>query len=290
MREPIVSMTDLANAFGTDKGTTTGEAHSYTCYYELLLEPRRNNIASLLEIGLAIGGPEVGAPASREVRDAPSVRMWQDYFVNAHIYGLDISDFSRFESDRFTFFRADCGVRSELEQVAASGVPFDLIVDDGSHASFHQQLSFACLFGNLRSRGLYIIEDLHWVPEVYQDSLPPVPRTEVFFERFLTTGRFEGSSAVDADTWDRLAREIAGVYLVDEQSLSLVGKQFNRIRGIGSDVPAPAQGGARTFRSYARGLYARGLRRRIGHAFKAMRGRPILPPGPTIKLAVIQKA
>ena len=81
----------------------------------------------------------------------PSLRMWREYFPNAHIFGLDICDFSQFETDWFTFYRVDCGQVEDFCQVTKAGGQFDIIIDDGSHASFHQQLAFAQLFPTLRS-------------------------------------------------------------------------------------------------------------------------------------------
>jgi len=102
---------------------------------------------------LLAGGPELDQSAGRRVNDIPSIRMWHEYFPLAHIHGLDISDFSAFETDWFKFFRADCGNRNELAKVANAGIPFDIIIDDGSHASFHQQLTMEMLLPALRPGG-----------------------------------------------------------------------------------------------------------------------------------------
>ena len=151
-------LTVIANRYGTDKGSVAKAGHAYTLVYDLLFRPLRDNPVNLLEIGLLAGGPEVAVGAAdRAVTDIPSVRMWREYFPNAHIYGLDISDFSSFQTDLFTFFRADCGNASELAKVANSGVQFDIIIDDGSHASYHQQLTLRSLFPALKSGGIYAI-------------------------------------------------------------------------------------------------------------------------------------
>jgi hypothetical protein len=51
--------------------------------------------------------------------------------------------------DWFKFLKADCGSEGNLRQVADSGLKSDIIIDDRSHASYHQQLalkiSFRCL-------------------------------------------------------------------------------------------------------------------------------------------------
>lgn len=171
------NLTSLANEYGTDKGTKVGNAHGYTVVYDRLFAPLRHKPISILEIGLSIGGPEHGNSAERSVENVPSVRLWQSYFTKAHIYGLDISDCSAFANERFSFFRVDCGDRDALRKVAEAGIVFDIIIDDGSHASFHQQLTLMELFPALASGGLYVIEDLDWQPTVYEKSLPPVPKT-----------------------------------------------------------------------------------------------------------------
>ncbi len=84
---------------GADKRTVYGDAEGYTQMYEMLFEHMRDSPLNLLEIGLEIGGPEHDVPASRDVTDAPSVRMWRSYFPHAKIYGADISDFSVFETE-----------------------------------------------------------------------------------------------------------------------------------------------------------------------------------------------
>ena len=176
-KNETVSLTDLANASGSDKGTSGHPSpHHYTRIYDMLLQPHRHSLTNMLEIGLMAGGPEVGGDVDRVVRTAPSVDMWLKFFPEAQVRGFDISDFSWVEHPRFTFVRGDSGAASDLEKAAALG-PFDLIIDDGSHASFHQQLAFKVLFPKLRPGGLYIIEDLQWQSPYYEDQLPTTHKT-----------------------------------------------------------------------------------------------------------------
>ncbi|WP_157602428.1 hypothetical protein [Sphingomonas sp. PR090111-T3T-6A] len=184
------NLTQLANRYGSDKGTAVGNAHHYTLFYETLLAPRRENIRRMLEIGLLRNGPEVGASADRETGDLPSVRMWLDYFPNATVHGFDISDFSFFKNPRFVFTRGDSGNGADLDRVIANGEIFDFIIDDGSHASFHQQLAFLKLFPALERGGIYIIEDLNWQPDNYEESLPRTILTRELFEYWFRMGKF----------------------------------------------------------------------------------------------------
>ena len=94
----------------------------------MLFAARRLEPLNVCEIGLCIGGPEVTTGSiDRTVSDLPSIKMWQEYFPNAQLYGVDISDFSAFESERFRFVRADAGDAKQLQKVVDLGVPFDVI-------------------------------------------------------------------------------------------------------------------------------------------------------------------
>ncbi len=99
-----VNLTDLADHYGSDKGSTK---HRYTELYHMLFLPYRQRKITFLEMGLLIGGPEHGISKDRETRDLPSIRMWLDYFPKAQIIGMDVSDFAWFEHERFSFRRCD---------------------------------------------------------------------------------------------------------------------------------------------------------------------------------------
>lgn len=208
MSDTILSLTDLANASGSDKGTTHPYPHHYTRIYDMLLQPHRHSLERMLEIGLMAGGPEVGGDADRVVRTAPSVEMWLKFFPKAQVCGFDISDFSWINDPRFAFVRGDSGVQADLERAAALG-PFDLIIDDGSHASFHQQLAFKVLFPLLRPGGLYIIEDLQWQSPFYEDALPATHKTSDVIDNWFKTGAFPEFAAPELSGLRELDKDIA---------------------------------------------------------------------------------
>jgi hypothetical protein len=279
-------LTELANRFGTDKGTVSLAGHGYTLVYEILFDPLREGPIRLLEIGLCAGGPEVGGDPGRQVLDAPSVRMWHEYFPRGRIYGLDISDFSRFESDWFEFMRADCGDPGQLEEIAGRGIVFDIIIDDGSHASFHQQLTLCKMFPCLRSGGIYAIEDLNWQPEQYERALPAVPKTAALLADYLGTGSFSRRSAAQIGDWDGWARDVANVMLFDDDQLAAMRQHFNRSSGDRPQTPHYVDA------PLTRRILSRGHARRIVEAVigLARAARGDTPPFHTrTKLAIIQK-
>jgi hypothetical protein len=186
--ETFVDLTWLANHYGTDKGDEIGNSHNYTSYYQFLFDSLRLKEFDFLEIGLLRGGPEVGALAGRAVGDLPSVRMWLEYFPRATCHGADISDFSEFKLDRFVFHQIDIGVPDDLARLRRSLPMLRFVMDDGSHASFHQQLCFSFLFPLVEPGGMYIIEDMDWQPEAYERDLPKCNLTRDVFWSFCATG------------------------------------------------------------------------------------------------------
>ena len=161
------SLTELANLYGTDKGTTGPSsrwgAHNYTDVYEAYLGSCRKSPVSLLEIGLGVTGDRWASPIvhGRNTGGA-SLKMWHDYFPAGKIYGIDINECSYLDNNRIRTFVADQGRVEELEAFVKTAeiTDFDIVIDDGSHRPDHQQISLSYFFKKLKSGGLYFIEDL----------------------------------------------------------------------------------------------------------------------------------
>ena len=202
-----MNLTELANRYGSDKGTVTGHPpHKYTYLYDLIFWPLRERPINFLEMGLAVGGPEVGGPVDRQVM-SPSIRMWLDYFPQAMIYGFDISDFSHMEDSRFQFIRGDSGSSADLDRLASSAPYFDIIIDDASHASYHQQQALLHLWPRLARGGLYVIEDLQWQSPAFENQLPGVPKTANLLVGYFEAQRHTPGAVLDKDFIASLAKQ-----------------------------------------------------------------------------------
>lgn len=133
--------------------------HHYLDFYEKML-PGRDFSGRLLEIG---------------VMDGLSVRMWQEYYPNAEIVGIDIKpDMDSYMHNEHwqvpesvKLFTLD---GTKADQVLPLG-KFDIIIDDGGHYMKDQQESFEILYPQLNEGGVYILEDL-WTSyiEFYQNA------------------------------------------------------------------------------------------------------------------------
>ena len=203
-----VNLTDLADKYGSDKGTSK---HRYSELYNMLFHPYRDRAVKFLEMGLFIGGPEHGVSADRETTDLPSIRMWLEYFPKGKIYGLDVSDFSWFKDPRFTFLRCDMDRRENIAKALGDEDGFDIIIDDASHASHHQQFAFLELFPKLKPGGLYIIEDLRWQPAPYER--PGITKTADLFQSYLHHRAFRHSDPAMAAEFDALRPDFSGVFV-----------------------------------------------------------------------------
>src|SRR5262249_34681332 len=139
-------LTYLADRLGSDKGTRYS-AHFYTRIYTKLFQSIRDEALTVAEIGLhrhdvdkrRINGMR-SVPARASV--APSLEMWRAYFPNADIFGFDIDDFSRLKINRCKIVRGDMSSRDDLAKfVRTIGRSIDILIEDGSHSSHHQQIA-----------------------------------------------------------------------------------------------------------------------------------------------------
>lgn len=171
-RAGSIPLTTIMNRQGSDKGTVHGYrgglfvGHRFTEIYEPLFADRRHRPVRLLEIGIGPAEPGVlRASLLSRGRRGGSIVGWREYFSQGDIHAMDILDCSTLDGERLTTHIGDQGSRESMAKVlAAVGSPIDIVIDDGSHQSGHQQLTLACVFPALALDGYYIIEDLDWQP------------------------------------------------------------------------------------------------------------------------------
>lgn len=160
------SLTEIMNRHGTDKGSGH---HNYTDYYEMLLEPMRNQKLNILEIG--IGSVNRNFPSSMVgvvgYKPGSSLRAWREYFPNATVYGADIDPDTMIDgSERIVTFLLDQNNPESLQKnIVERGVVFDLIIDDGLQNFPVNWKVMQTIFKCLSPDGYYIIEDV--LPQEY---------------------------------------------------------------------------------------------------------------------------
>lgn len=149
-----MSLYESAVKYGSDKAE-----HGYCEFYEKYLsDPPKK----LLEIGVFKGS---------------SIRMWKEYFPNTEIHGLDLFEENPIpDIPGVTFHKGHQCDWQLLEQLRKEN--FDVIIDDGSHASRDQLMTFFGLFNG----GRYFIEDTHCAfHDFYRQGLPEIAACRQLF-------------------------------------------------------------------------------------------------------------
>jgi hypothetical protein len=138
-----------------DKGTT----HSYIEVYESILADSRSSAQRVLEIGLFSG---------------ESLKMWEQYFENAEVHGIDCSDQPHggladlrplINEGTHNIHILDATDPLQVDAIF-SNLKFDVIVEDASHQLEHQLKIYQIFKKYLKDGGLYIIEDVDRIDEV----------------------------------------------------------------------------------------------------------------------------
>lgn len=154
------TLDEIGIHFQTDKASqfsrTYARPHDYLRHLERFVESMRYNPIKILEIG--VGGGE-------------SIQTWLEYFEQAKVFGVDIvsntNDWNtpgKFIPDVGSRYTFACGNQADekfwSKFIEVVGSKWDLIIDDGSHASKDTAVSFGSLWPEVKSGGAYVIEDL----------------------------------------------------------------------------------------------------------------------------------
>ena len=163
-----MKISEILKTYKTDKASE----HSYGDYYDDLFSLYNKDASiSILELGVQGGG---------------SVLAWKDYFKNAEVVGVDISDsrFDEYKQDRVTFIKSD--LREALPILADK--KFDIIIDDSDHFINTQIFIVKNYFSLLKDKGFMVIEDVQGGSRdinIIRSVLPEAIEMFVFDRRYL---------------------------------------------------------------------------------------------------------
>lgn len=139
---------DPGEGYG-DKGTT----HSYIEIYGEILKPYQSLNCNILEIGLLNG---------------TSLLMWEEYFENAKVYGIDCSETPlngrydlrpMIQSGKHNIIIGDAENLEEMQK-HFNDIKFSIIIEDANHSVQQQLKIYENFKDKLSPGGLYIIEDI----------------------------------------------------------------------------------------------------------------------------------
>ncbi len=144
------SLMGMVDGYYTDKNTV----HSYLPIYQKLFGHK--DVKNILEIGVQRGG---------------SIKLWSDYFPNAHVFGIDLTDELicsdiKNKENIFLLFE-DAYSKNIIEKL--KNTKFDVIIDDGNHMLNSMKKAVELYLPILKDDGIFIIEDLrdvNWFQEL----------------------------------------------------------------------------------------------------------------------------
>ena len=131
----------LAYKYGTDKSK---DDHKYVDLYESLFQSKRRHIKNMTEIGVSAG---------------QSLQMWDDYFPDAEIHGIDILIDDKVRSNlnnrkRIHLYQSDGTVESDVEKLKFYSSTMDVIIEDGPHTRESQEKFLKLFWKFLKPNGL----------------------------------------------------------------------------------------------------------------------------------------
>jgi len=123
----------------------------FSAYQKHLEKYLNRDWVTVLEIGVQGGG---------------SLELWKKYFgKNSTIIGLDIFKHELVDKVEqlggIDFFIGRQQNTEDLDKILDKYPEIDIVIDDGSHISYQQKITFDYLFPKIKDTATYIVEDLH---------------------------------------------------------------------------------------------------------------------------------
>lgn len=145
----MTTLSSLIESLPTDKNTI----HSYLPTYESLFDENKLNIKIVLEIGVYQGG---------------SIHLWNKYFQNAYIYGIDIEKInpSTVPNSSNIFIFDNQNAYNPLFVCEKVPNDIDIFIDDGPHTLESMVSAIQLYLPKMSNNGIFIIEDvqsIQWI-------------------------------------------------------------------------------------------------------------------------------
>jgi hypothetical protein len=174
--ESLRAIYSMASSLDTDKGTV----HSYLDVYAALFGSRRMEMRRVMEVGVYTAG---------------SIVLWERFFPNAEVFGLDVTLANvrhGVDSSRTRLLVRDAYTPAAMAELA--GLRFDVIIDDGPHTLQSMLFAAAHFPLLLAPGGIFVIEDVQspaWVPQIMR-ALPTHLQTKAeVVDRRPFKGRYD---------------------------------------------------------------------------------------------------
>jgi predicted O-methyltransferase YrrM len=148
----------IGKKYDTDKSSqrnnvsNTRHCHPYTLFYEGLFKNKKNENLKIAELGIL---------------DGSSLRMWQEYFTNAEIYGFEYNDDlitnfrQKFNNDRIALANINVNNKESIVKAFSDlNIIYDIIIEDTTHQFEDQIRVIENTYHYLKPGGIMIVEDI----------------------------------------------------------------------------------------------------------------------------------
>lgn len=157
-----MSLEELADNSRTDKNTL----HSYLPLYQKLLISKKETAKNVLEVGIFNGG---------------SIKLWNDFFTNANIYGIDIMNINNIwegiKNNKKIILHTSTNAYNNdffVTHLLNKNIKFDFMLDDGPHTLESMKLFIILYTQVMTDDGILIIEDVQswdWI-DILKNEVP----------------------------------------------------------------------------------------------------------------------
>jgi hypothetical protein len=167
------------------------------------------------------------------IRGGESLGMWNDYFDEGMIHGIDTNNYQS-DLERVWMFNVDQSNEESLYNFSKNGFSYDVIIDNGTHKMKDLQITSQILFENLKPGGYYVIESLQTSNECRE------PGKEIFGwgDPSKTTcldmlqSIIDGNPSTDYKTerWNSFINNIESIFISndrDDSIYAIIKKKLN---------------------------------------------------------------
>lgn len=159
------TINEILESYESDKNNAT--EHSYgDAYADIFSRYDRNSEISILELGVQRGG---------------SLLAWKEFFPNARVTGIDISDsrLEKYKTDTVEFILGD--LRVAIDQVKDRS--FDIIIDDSDHFDGTVAWIIQHYWSLLKPNGTMVVEDIQIIDR-YTETIKSVLPEDAIMEAY----------------------------------------------------------------------------------------------------------
>ena len=188
------------------------KGHGYSKFYEKYFNEFKNLECNILELGSFNGN---------------ALAAFYFFLKKSNIYSGDIHpDILRYKSKRIRNFFIDCGSENSIKKnIVNQDIYYDIIIEDAAHNLKHQIITLFMCFEKLKSRGIYVVEELDF-PDTREDMIENSqgPTLKAILEKIKSNQEFESKY---------VSKEDKNYFLIHFSSIEIfVGDKGNEIAFI----------------------------------------------------------